>query len=330
VRLFDARREEASRLADELLVLLDSIGDPNLTIALSMGAATVKHEIADMAAVLRVTQRIIDFADSDLRKGDELFGSPATLAHALRGAARMCMGITGWRDDLHKAAREARAFDPLTQQAVNFYSFVLAIPYGVLLPDATVLRQTAEILAMAEQSADDMVLFGAQTARGITLIHQGADAREEGFQLLATIRERAMTGRYSLNVLPIADIHIAAEKTRLGDLDGAIALSRAVLDGLYDSGVSVWSGLATAVLVEALLARGADKDLDFARAAIDQLAAVPTVPGFVLYEITMLRLRTLLARALGKEADYCEIRDRYRTMANDLGFEGHMAIAATM
>jgi hypothetical protein len=37
-----------------------------------------------------------------------------------------------------------------------------------------------------------------------------------------------------------------------------------------------------------------------------------------------------LARAHGGETGYRDFADRYRAMANDLGFEGHMAIAATM
>jgi hypothetical protein len=43
-----------------------------------------------------------------------------------------------------------------------------------------------------------------------------------------------------------------------------------------------------------------------------------------------LRLRALLARTHGDEAGYRQFADRYRTMANDLGFEGHIAIAEAM
>jgi hypothetical protein len=41
-------------------------------------------------------------------------------------------------------------------------------------------------------------------------------------------------------------------------------------------------------------------------------------------------MRALLARACGDEAGYLDYRDRYRAMANRLGFEGHMAVAAAM
>src|ERR1700739_437913 len=77
----------------------------------------------------------------------------------------------------------------------------------------------------------------------------------------------------SLVALPVADIHIAQENTRIGDLDGAVLRSREVSDGLYDSGGSIWCALATAALVEALVQRGADGDLREAEAAIQRLAA---------------------------------------------------------
>jgi adenylate cyclase len=79
-----------------------------------------------------------------------------------------------------------------------------------------------------------------------------------------------------------------------------------------------------------LLHRGSVPDLAEAQAAIDRLAAVPTDPGFILHELPLHRLRALMARAHGDEAGYIQFTDRYRKMANDLGFEGHMAIAATM
>jgi adenylate cyclase len=115
-----------------------------------------------------------------------------------------------------------------------------------------------------------------------------------------------------------------------GDLDGAIGLARAVVDDLFDSGGSIWSALATTALVDSLVRRGSDADLPDARAAIDRLAAVPTDPGFVLHEISLLRLRALLARARGDEGTYRDFRDRYRLMATSIGFAGHIAMAEAM
>ena len=47
-------------------------------------------------------------------------------------------------------------------------------------------------------------------------------------------------------------------------------------------------------------------------------------------EITLLRLRALLARARGDDAAYRDLRDRYRAMAESLGYEGHIAWAEAM
>ena len=330
VNLFDGRRREASRLADEMVTLLESIDDPGLTAALSLSASTVKSETREMTEVLRLTQRIIGLADEDQSENALFIGSPVALAFALRGGARVCLGIAGWREDLRKATAIAQNYNPLTRQAVTFYTYVFTIPYGVLLPDDTALRETAETLAIAEHAADNTTLFVARLGRGVTLIHHGGPDREVGLQLLASTREIGAAGGFSVLTLPIADIHIAQEKARVGDLDGAIELSRAALDGLYESGDSIWCALATTALVEALMLRSHHGDLDDAQSVMDRLAAVRTDPGFVLHDITLLPLRAQMARARGDEDGYRKFAGDYRTMANDLGFEGHMAIAAAM
>ena len=46
-------------------------------------------------------------------------------------------------------------------------------------------------------------------------------------------------------------------------------------------------------LVESLVRRGIETDLQEAQAVINQLAAVPTEPGFVLYEVALRRLRAI-------------------------------------
>jgi len=200
----------------------------------------------------------------------------------------------------------------------------------LLLPDVTALRDTAEFLAIAEQSGDDLALDLARGVHGLALAYQDGPARERGFELLAKVRERAANNLFTMTNLPIADIHIAREKARTGDIGGAIELARTVVDDLFHSGGSIWTALATSVLVEALLQRGGDGDLDEAESAIDQLAGAPTDPGFVVHEISLLRLRALLARARGDETAYRDHRDRYRARATALGFEGHMRWAEAM
>ena len=76
--------------------------------------------------------------------------------------------------------------------------------------------------------------------------------------------------------------------------------------------------------------RGSTTDLRQAQDAIDALTAIPTEPGIVVHEIWLRRMRALLAQAQGDDTAYREYRDRYRKMASELGFEGHMKWAAAM
>jgi adenylate cyclase len=331
-RTMKAHRREASQLADELVGLLEEIGDPTLTVALAYAAMLAKHETAEMADMLRFAQLVIDLAEGDPAKGSLIFESPLTVATTTRGFARWCLGIAGWKDDFDQALTTASALatDPGTFGGVMWFTYIPAIPYGVLLPDATALCDTAEFLSIAEQSGDDLALDLAEGVHGLALAYQDGPARERGIELLVKVRERAANDRFSRTNLPIADAHIAREKARMGDLVGAIELARTVVDDLFHSGGCFWTALAVSVLVEALLQRGGEGDLVEASSGMDQLAAVPTDPGFVVHEITLLRLKAVLAHARGEEAAYRDHRDRYRAMATSLGFEGHMKWAEVM
>ena len=334
--LLTARRHDASRLASELIGLLEAIDDPTLMVALSFTALSAKHETAELAEVLRVAQRVIDLADGDPTKGNLIFESPLTLATVMRGVARWCLGIAGWREDLVRASVLARSSNAATISSaatiatVTWFNYTAAIPYGVLLPDATALKDTQQALALADQTGDDLALDLARATRGITLFYQEAPHREASVALFAKTRERALEKQFASVAVPVVDIHIAQEKARLGDLDGAIELSRTVLDELFDSRGWIWNALATSVVVEALLQRNEEGDVEHAQSALDRLESVPTDPGLVLNEITLLRLRALLARAHGNQTAYRDFRDRYRAMATSLGFEGHMKWAEAM
>jgi len=188
----------------------------------------------------------------------------------------------------------------------------------------------AEAMEMAQHSGDDFQVDAARVSRGLVLINQGGSQRAAGFALLAEFREANLRHGYAKNVVRTVDTEIAKEKARTGDIDGAIQLARAVVDYTFDAGDALSLGEATRVLVESLLQRGTSADLKEAQAAIDRLAAEPTDPGYVLFELPLLRLRALLARAHGDAATYAQFRDRYRDRANTVGFEGHIALAETM
>jgi adenylate cyclase len=326
----NARRREASQLASELIALVHQIGDPALTVAVSIGPFVAKLETAELSALLRFSHHVIEQAHGNLAKNDLSVAALAARPYAFRGIARWCLGIPGWTDDLGSAAALARHADPISRGGLPYYTYTFAVPNGVLLPDATALHDTGEALTVAE-SGDKLALNLARTARAVVLFPQGGAERTEAFDLFATLRDEILNGRFAWPNMPIIDTHLAEETATLGDLDGAIDIARSVLDDLYGGGGSIFCMPATTVLVQALLARGTDSDLHETRAAIDRLAmASPTDPGMALIEVTMLRLTALLAQAQGDDIAYRDFRDRYRKMASDLGFEGHMAWAEAM
>ena len=84
------RVREASLLASEQMELVESIGDPTLTVGLSFVPIIVKHLAGEMVDMLRWSQRVIDLADGDPVKGNLIIGSP--LAWALASARCREMG----------------------------------------------------------------------------------------------------------------------------------------------------------------------------------------------------------------------------------------------
>ena len=329
--VFHNRYREAARVASECSRLLEPIADP----ALAVPILTVSQSMwtAGRAAEgLRLAQRVIDLAEGDPTKGSVgPIGSPLAAAILLRGSCRLCLGVPGWREDLDQAIAMARSVGDAWGYLVGVvYKYRVAVHAGALLPDAAADRDTAEAMEMAEHSGDDFAVDGARVSRGLVLINQGGSQRAAGFALLAQFREANLRHGYAKDVVRTVDTEIAKEKARTGDIDGAIQLARAVVDYTFDAGDALSLGEATRVLVESLLQRGTNADLKEAQAAIDRLAAEPTDPGFVLFEVPLLRLRALMARARGDAATYAQFRDRYRDMAKTLGFEGHIALAETM
>ena len=86
------RIREASRLASEHMALVESLGDPNLTVGLSFPALYAKMESAEYSDALRWTQQVIDLADDDPSKGDFLIGSPLAVALAIAGYSPLLPG----------------------------------------------------------------------------------------------------------------------------------------------------------------------------------------------------------------------------------------------
>jgi adenylate cyclase len=325
----NGRLAEASRLASEHMVLIESIGDPTLTVGLALGPAGVKVLTGEMAEALRWSNLIIDLAEGDRALGGYIVGSPLASAYAVRCTARWMLGRAGWREDFNRAVAMARDADPVSQAVVIVYTHSNAIGSGVILADDAALRDIDEALQSAQRAADDIALGFALYAKANALLHRDSAQRESGLALVRQVREMAVDGRFYALMVPVIDACIADEMIRRGDR-GAVLLLRASINELYRSGLLGYLVWGTGVLVEALLEGGTDSDVQEAEAAVERLAALPVLNGSAYRDLILLRLKALLARARGDEATYRNFADRYRDMATSLGFEGHMAIAGAM
>src|SRR6202041_1515257 len=129
--VYQARMREASELASEAMALIESIGDPTLTVGLSFAAIRAKVTSAEWPDALRWSQKVIDLADGDPSKGNFIVGSPLAVAFTTRGMARWCLGRRGWPDDLRHALAMGRSADPLSYTMVVGYVCSAGIPFGV-------------------------------------------------------------------------------------------------------------------------------------------------------------------------------------------------------
>jgi class 3 adenylate cyclase len=329
---FQDRMREVSQLASEVMALIESIGDPTLTVGLSLPVLYAKLEGAEFSDALQWSQRVIDLAAGDASKGNFIFGSPLAVAFVSRAVVRYCLGRPGWRRDLRHGLAMARSAEPMSYATVVAFAYGAGIPFGVLRPDDSAVHEIEDALRIAERSGDDFVLALARMTLGVALVHRQTAAKgDRGQKLLAEVSEVFVRQAQQQCDVPMVNVYLARVGARRGDRDGAIPVMRAAADHLFRHGrLLLWGVPATGVLVETLLDRRAESDVAEAEAAIERLEAAPVDEGLVIREIWLLRLRALLARAHGDEARFREYRDRYRAMARSLGFEGHMAMAEAM
>ncbi len=326
------RHREAARLASEQIALFDSADDPMSMFVVMSAAMFAKLHAGEVSEALRVAQAVTDLLADDGSKGNIAewgMGSPLAVALLYRAQARACLGDSSWHADFERAIAIQRELVDATVVIVITYGYSLSVTNGFLLPGAAAVAQTADVLRNAEKSSDDVALALAQAAQGIVVTRAATADHGAGVELMAKGREAQLLQRNLLGV-SMADISIALLKADTGDVDGAIAIARATVNELADSGEMVIRGAATAALVTALLMRGNDTDVHEAEAAVNRLAAVPTEPGLVVNDVWLLRLRALLARSHGDDSGYRDYRNRYRAKATSLGFEGHMKWAQAM
>jgi hypothetical protein len=280
---------------------------------------------------VRWSQTVIDLARGDPATGAGFggMGSPLANGLAFRGVARWWLGRPGWRQDLHDALAMAQNTDPATLSLIVNWTYGVGIRYGVLRADDSALRAIEEVVQTAQSAGSDIVLSFAEYGLGIALLYRdAADDRHRGLKLMVQAREWARERIPYL--VPATEVFATRERARRGDRDAAIPVLRKAVNELHQAGRIGFGVWGTGVLVETLLERGAEGDLAEAQEAIDRLANLRADRGWAIREITLLRLRALLARARGDDVAYRDLVSRYRAMAESLGFEGHIAWAEAM
>ena len=257
--------------------------------------------------------------------------SPLSVSLALRAGCRYSLGLPGFADDFDRAATLARSLDATSYLAVQLWRH-LGVLNGALDIAADELDEAKDVLVNAQRSGDDFGLNSARAALALALAYGDCgDSPENVESQLLSIREEFQTQSYANHLwLPRCDQLIAGVRARQGDYDGAIDLIQSVLDDDLDAGLKVMAGSATMLLVESLLRRGNQGDLERAESAMTRLAAEPVDSGFVLYELPLLRMRALVAQTRGDHAGYVDYRDRYRAMAHRVDFKPHIAMAEAM
>ncbi len=316
---------EASRLASEYMAIVESLAEPALTVALSFAAIVAKHHTGESDDVMRWAQDVIDFASPDLAVNTLLIGSPSATAYTWRGVARFQKGLPGWREDFDRASAIAEQADSLSRSAIITYKYA-GIPRGVFLADESVLREIESAFKLAERSNDDMALVMLPMTFGMALVHNGRDS-QRGYDILRALRETCVKENFALNIVSFIDAYLARELAENGQSEEAIRRWRTLTDEMLACGNFANIDVPQIFLVEALTSQGS---LDEAGLEIDRLATTTAKHEWRSREISVLRLRTLLAQARGDKAGYRELRDEYRAMADELGFEGHMKWAAEM
>jgi len=329
--VFSGRVREASQLASELMALLESLDDPTPTLGLAFIVFANWFDGGEFGEILRWSQIVIDLAQGDPAKGAG-FGvaSPLAIAMTWRGVARWWLNRPGWRQDLHDAVAMVRINSGAEMAGVLNWTYGLAIYYGVLRADDAIVEAFEQAVQKTEGSGDGFMFGVAKYTLGIGLLNRDSTAeRDRGLELVVRARD-VFLQVHSLFLIPVADLWAARERAARGKIDAAIPVMRDAVNELHQAGRIGYGVWGTGVLVETLLQRGAAGDLSEAEEQIQWLVDVSADNDSAALEITLLRLRALLARAGGDDHAYRDLVIRYRAMANSLGFEGHIAWAEAM
>jgi adenylate cyclase len=321
---FTDRITESADLASDFVTLVESIGQPEVNVALMPAALQAGLKAGAATETLRLARRLIDLTGGDPRMGNLVVGSPLAVILVLAGFAEAMLGQPEFVDTLNAAIETARPVDATCFASAVMYKHCL-ITLGVVELDDGAVHDAEVALTATERSGDRTAHANGLIAQAIVHFHRGGQYTDAGLTLLSQVRQFG----YSIHrsYITLADVHFAMHNLQIGNSDSAIDIARGLIDRLLISGDGIWLGKVTEILVEALLLRGSDTDAEEARGALDRLTAFDIDPAVVLFEVSAQRCRALLARAAGDGAGYRDHVEHYRRAAAEYGYAGHLALA---
>ncbi|GAT12428.1 ATP-binding protein [Mycolicibacterium novocastrense] len=331
---FQHRHREASTLASEQFELLQRCEGAVRALAyihagvmakILAGEVREAHHIADWAAGL-----LEGYTGADM-SGEQVSSALAT-ALIWGSVAKCVLGEPDWLQSARRSATLEREVHPVGTLLV----FIIGIGYSfgmhtkAIVADDRVLADTEEAVRKGREIGDVLALATACSALGLVLTSQPTEAeRRRGLEAL---RESCDLYEGSSIFSPAvgARVRIAEIAAASGDLDDAIEDLRSIVNTLVRNEEKLFSVEAFAVLVESLLRRGGPDDIREAAEHIDRFADMATEPGVVVNEIQLLRMRARLARAQGDDSGFRDLVERYRALAVEFGFRGHIQLADAM
>ncbi|MET0994612.1 MAG: AAA family ATPase [Mycobacterium sp.] len=111
-------------LATELAQLLESIGDPSLTVSLAAAPLTATLQGGKIAATLQLAERVIELTESEPTQGELMTISPLASALSLRGTGRWALGLPGWREDFDRALEVIAAISPTFRSGTFWHVYL--------------------------------------------------------------------------------------------------------------------------------------------------------------------------------------------------------------
>lgn len=322
------RVAEASELATEYMGLIESIGDPALLVALAVPACVAKLQVLHADDVYRWADAVVGAAAADESLRTPILGSPLAAGLAFRAVAGWAQNRPGWREDLDRASVLMEAVDPMSRSTVIVYKG-MGTARGLLVADDAALEEIEQTLTVVEAASDDLAVVLTRLTYGLTLVNHPA-RRQEGYECLDGVRDLCVSKNMALNIVAVLDAYAARRAAESGLHNDAIPRLRAAIESMRSTGNVANIDLAASLLVDTLIERRTDDDLNEAESLIENWLDPIYDQAPAARDVMSIRTRTLLAHARGDVASYRELKKRYRDLAISLGFEGHRAWAEAL